>query len=401
MTDKLYYINAYDRKFTGKVLSCEKNKSTYEIILDRTLFYPEGGGQLADIGDIYTSDNNKIKVIDTQEKNGVIIHYCDNPVEVGSNITGEINWDYRFDLMQNHSGEHMLSGIICSKYGYNNVGFHMGKDKITLDFDGKVPENDLELLEIEVNKGIWENVDININTYIGKELKAVDYRSKKELEGEVRIVRSGKYDCCACCGTHVAKAGEIGIIKIVGCQNYKGGSRLEILCGSRCLNYLQMCVTTVKKIGNSLSVPENKVYNSFEKLSEENSNLNQKVNELKLEVLRSKVITLIESLDKGNKIHLLTDGDLKGKDLNIFSELVLESYFNAYKKSTTIFILGESKKENEYSFLINSNDSGFDVASFFKELKMNFDCKGGGKNSLVQGSINCDLDELKLFLEKK
>ena len=261
MTDKLYYQNAYSTKFKGTVLSCEKSKEGYHIVLNQTLFYPEGGGQPGDKGMI-----GEVSVFDVHEKNGEIIHYTDAPLEVGLEVTGEIHWEHRFDLMQNHSGEHILSGIICEKYGCDNVGFHMGRERITIDLNAQIPSEDLPWLEERANQAIWENTPIQISYPEKEELEALEYRSKIELIGEVRIVRAGKYDCCACCGTHVRLAGEIGIIKIVGMQNYKGGTRLELLCGKRALLYYQKIHQASNGVGRALSVQEEQIENGVQKL---------------------------------------------------------------------------------------------------------------------------------------
>ena len=228
MTEKLYYRDAYATKFTARVLDCTEEKKHWTVILNRTLFYPEGGGQPADIGVL-----GGVRVLDVHERGEDIVHTTDKPLPVGAEVEGEIDWEHRFDLMQNHSGEHILSGVICGRYGCDNVGFHMGKESITIDLNTKIPAEDLPYLEEKANEAIWKNVPVGIRYPSKEELAKLEYRSKKELEGQVRIVNVGEYDCCACCGTHVKLAGEIGQIKIIGAQNYKGGTRLELLCGKR------------------------------------------------------------------------------------------------------------------------------------------------------------------------
>ncbi|MBR6652269.1 MAG: alanyl-tRNA editing protein, partial [Anaerotignum sp.] len=254
MTEKLYYLDAYATTFTAKVLECTEDKKNWKVVLDRTLFYPEGGGQPADMGTL-----GGVKVLDVHEKDDIITHTTDKPLEVGAEVEGEIDWERRFDLMQNHSGEHILSGVICQKYGCDNVGFHMGKEMITIDLNTKIPEEDLPWLEEKANEAIWNNVPVGIRYPSKEELDALDYRSKKELEGQVRIVNVGDYDCCACCGTHVKLAGEIGLIKIISSQNYKGGTRLELLSGKRALQDYRKKNDVSAQAGQLLSVPAEKV----------------------------------------------------------------------------------------------------------------------------------------------
>lgn len=391
MTEKLFYTTQYDTKFTATVIECTQNKDRYEIILNRTLFYPEGGGQPGDIGFL-----NEVEIFDTHEHGENVIHYSKNPIEKGTEVNGEINWDYRLDLMQNHTGEHMISGIICEKYNCNNVGFHMGKERITIDFDAKIPDEDLADLELKVNKGIWANVPISVNSYKGEELDAIDYRSKIPLDGYVRIVKAGDFDCCACCGTHVAFAGEVGLIKIVGSQNYKGGTRLEILCGVRAFNHYNMCQESVKKISNTFSAKEDKVFESIEKLINDNSKLQSKVKDLQ-EGYFLNVSRQIESYlkkDESNVNILILEEELNGKDMALFSKYILNNIGN--NNEVAIF----SKNDiGNYSFLIASNE--VDVKPTFNGIKEKFDCKGGGKPTSVQGSVICGINELTEYLESR
>lgn len=402
MTKKLFYNTPYETTFTGTVLSCEKNKDRYEIILDQTLFYPEGGGQSGDIGTL-----NEVEIFDTHEKDDIVIHYSKEILEVGAKVTGNINWEYRFDLMQNHTGEHMLSGVICKKYGYNNVGFHMGKERISLDFDGKVPSEDLPILEAEVNNGIWRNFPIDIKSYKDEELNSVNYRSKIPLTGEVRIVTSDVYDCCACCGTHVAYSGEVGLMKIVSIQNYKGGSRLEILCGNRAVKHYNMCHQIINKIGTTFSVPEEKTFESIEKLVKENTQIQEKLKDMQLDYFTNKKEKILNNLkSKDNNISdniLILEKDLNSKDISMFSQIILEGISEGISKDFSkningvLAVFSENDFEN-YSFLISSKE--IDVKGLFNDLKERFSCKGGGRFNSVQGSLSCSEKELISFFEE-
>ena len=207
-TRKLYYEDVYQKEFTAEVLECRETAQGYEIVLNQTAFYPEGGGQPCDLGTI-----NGISVVDVQEKRSEIVHYTEKPLETGSKVTGKIDWARRFDLMQQHSGEHIVSGLVHEAYGYDNVGFHMSSDVITVDFSGVLTETQLAEIEAETNQKIWENTPVEIFYPPKEELEKLSYRSKKELTGQVRLVRFPGSDLCACCGTHVTHAGEIGAVK--------------------------------------------------------------------------------------------------------------------------------------------------------------------------------------------
>ena len=227
-TEKLYYTDPFLTTFTAKVLSCEAGKGGYLVTLDRTAFYPEGGGQPADHGTL-----GGIAVTDVHEKDGVVIHTVEKAVEIGENVTGRIDWARRFDHMQQHSGEHILSGILCRDYHCDNVGFHLGADTVTIDYNTDISWEEALAAEYQANQVIWADAPVEITYPSPAELEQLDYRSKKALTGKVRIVTFPEADCCACCGTHVLRAGQVGIIKVLSCQKFRSGVRMEILCGGR------------------------------------------------------------------------------------------------------------------------------------------------------------------------
>lgn len=224
--NELYYQMPYVREFDAVVTGCSEGKKGYEVTLDRTAFYPEGGGQLPDTGFI-----GEAAVTDTRRRNDVIYHFTDRPFEPGMKVHCRIDWQKRSDHMQAHSGEHIVSGLVHRRYGYDNVGFHMAPDRVTVDFDGVITEEQLGELEREANAVIRADVPVEVSFPTPDELKVLDYRSKKELSGRVRIVTFPGTDVCACCGTHVARTGEIGLIKFISMTHYKGGVRIEMLCG--------------------------------------------------------------------------------------------------------------------------------------------------------------------------
>ena len=205
MTEKLFYEDSHRTEFTAKVISCEEAKDGFCVVLDQTAFFPEGGGQYADTGILGNTE-----VTDVHEKNDVIFHSVTAPLEVGSIVSGKINWKERFEKMQQHTGEHIVSGIVHERFGYNNVGFHLGADYCTMDFDGPISKAQLKEIETEANEAVYRNLEVEVLYPSKEELKDMDYRSKIEIEGQVRIVKIPGYDVCACCAPHVKTTGEIG-----------------------------------------------------------------------------------------------------------------------------------------------------------------------------------------------
>lgn len=382
MTEKLYYQDAYATKFTATVLECTENKKNYSVVLNRTLFYPEGGGQPADIGTL-----SGARVLDVHEKNDIITHTTDKPLEIGAEVTGEIDWERRFDLMQNHSGEHILSGVICAKYGCDNVGFHMGKEMITIDLNTKIPEEDLAGLEEKANEAIWRNVPVGVRYPDKAELDALEYRSKKELEGAVRIVNVGEYDCCACCGTHVHFAGEIGQIKIISAQNYKGGTRLELLCGKRALADARKKNAVAAEAGRLLSVPAEKADAAVKNLLAERENATQSMNRLKWKYFALEAAQI--SADTENI--LFFGEDFNSKDMTHFADLLLKRG----AKRIAVF----SKAGDGYAFVLLSGEG--DARTFTEEMRELFGCKGGGKADAVQGRVTAEKKALQAYFAEK
>ena len=193
MTEKLYYADAYLKKFTGTVVSCTEEKKGFAVALDRTAFYPEGGGQPGDTGAL-----GGVRVLDTREREGEIVHLCASPLAPGAEVSGALDWARRFDLMQQHSGEHIVSGLICGKFGCDNVGFHLGGETVVIDFNAVLTAEELSDVEARANEVIWENRPFRAAYPDAEELRTLSYRSKKELDGPVRIVECPGADRCAC-----------------------------------------------------------------------------------------------------------------------------------------------------------------------------------------------------------
>ena len=247
-TQALYYEDSHLTRFSALVRNCTPEKGRYAVTLDATAFYPEGGGQAGDTGTLGT-----VRVLDTQEREGEVIHLCDGPVEVGEIVEGIIDYGPRFTRMQQHSGEHIVSGILHSRYGCHNTGFHMGADVTTIDFDCIIPAQDLPEIEALANQAVWQDLQVKCWIPSPEELPAIAYRTKRALPWPVRIVEIPGFDCCACCGTHVKRTGEIGLIKLLSVVNFRGGTRMEMACGALALALLNTSYEQNKLVSRAFS----------------------------------------------------------------------------------------------------------------------------------------------------
>ena len=259
MTERLYYKDQYIKEFEAQVISCAEGKNGFEVILDKTAFFPEGGGQPGDKGFI-----GQAKVLDTIEKGEDVIHICDCAVE--GKVNCALDFELRFSYMQQHTGEHVFSGIQHSICGFDNVGFHMGESCITVDFNGVVSAEELAEIERLSNEAIYKNIPVEAIYPTDEELASYDYRSKKEIKGQVRLTKIGDVDLCACCGTHVATTGEIGIIKVLSSMNYKSGVRVSLQIGRKAFEDYCQKNASVYAISNMLCAKTEEIADSVEKL---------------------------------------------------------------------------------------------------------------------------------------
>ena len=375
MTERLYDRDSNIKEFSATVLNCEKSGENYAVILGKTAFFPEGGGQESDRGSIGVAAVLDVQIVDDE-----IIHYTDRPLNIGEEYACTLNWDKRFRNMQNHSGEHIVSGIVHRLYGLNNVGFHLGAE-MTVDFDGAISEE--QLLEVErlANKAVWENVPIRAYYPDEKELKDLDYRSKLELTENVRIVDIEGYDLCACCAPHVKRTGEIGIIKILDSFKNKGGVRIFIKCGRDALQDYNDKYFNVRKISNLLSVKQNEAAAAVDRLSDENRELKFQISNLKKRLIAEKAKNFTPKSDKT----ALFEENLDIKELQLFADAL-------YKKSGGIRGVF-SGGDGNYSFAVCGEETALDL--FFKEFKQKFNVRGGGRNGMVQGTVAADKNEIE------
>ena len=216
-------------------------------------------------------ENRKIKVFDVQERDGEIIHFIDEEILPGQTVIGEVEFQERFSKMQQHTGEHIISGIVHRRFGYENVGFHLGKEEVTMDYDGPLTGEELRSIEYEANQVVAENREIKAYFPSTEELEKIPYRSKKELQGKIRIVEIQDCDICACCAPHVQTTGNVGLIKITNAIRYKGGMRLWIACGMRALEDYNQKEASVVQISNMLSAKQQEVTEAVKRFNRRNS----------------------------------------------------------------------------------------------------------------------------------
>ena len=254
MTEKLFYSDSHLAVFTARVLSCETAKGGFAVVLDRTAFFPEGGGQSADTGAL-----GPVRVLDVQERGGEVVHVCDGPLPVGAEVEGRLDFEQRLRRMQNHSGEHIVSGLVHGRFGFDNVGFHMGADCMTLDFSGELSWEALMDIERRANELVRANLPIRAWFPSETELAALDYRSKKELTQAVRLVQIPGVDLCACCAPHVTSTGEIGAVKILDSQRHRGGVRVSVICGMDALALFSAWQESITEISRLLSAKRGEV----------------------------------------------------------------------------------------------------------------------------------------------
>ena len=369
MTEKLFYEDSHMITFSAVVLACEKVGEYYEAVLDRTAFFPEGGGQFADTGVI-----DGVKVFDAQEKQGIIYHTVESPLEVGKKVDGMIDWEERFSKMQQHSGEHIVSGLVHATYGYDNVGFHMGTDAITIDFNGVLTKEQLKDIEKRANEAVVANLEVQVQYPTKEELANIYYRSKIEIEGQVRLVTVPGHDACACCAPHVKKTGEIGLIKLIGLQNYKGGVRVSMLCGTRAIADYEEKSEHMKSLSVMLSAPEKEVVDEVARLKEEIAEYKFELAQLQRKILEYKVNAMEEEQDMA----LLFETELDGNGPRELVNLVLE-------KGVRVGAVFAEIDENQYRYVVGSRK--LDVRPIAKMLNEMFVGRGGGKPEMVQGSL--------------
>lgn len=376
-TKKLYDYDAYAIHFEATVLSCKKEEKGYAVVLDQTLFFPEEGGQTPDKGKV-----NGTAVLDVQIRDNVITHYLAEPMVEGGAVVGEIDWQHRFYNMQQHSGEHLFSGLVYKKYGYRNVGFHLSNQIVTMDFDHVLSEEQIRELEWMVNEAIVENVEIKTGYPSKEELAQLEYRSKMEIEGDVRIVEIVGYDMCACCAPHVKRTGEIGVFKIQSVQNYKGGVRISFLCGFRALEEYRNKAQIISELTGILTTNQEQLAENVSKLKAQTQSLKSQLMNAKQTIMESK----IESFPADQENVLLFETDLDTIVMrNVVNKLV--------EKHTGICGVFVGCDADGYNYIIGSKTK--DCHEIAAKMKEELNARGGGSAQMVQGSVMAEAVEIE------
>ena len=378
-TVRLYYENAFMQDFTAAVESCQAVKNGFAVILDRTAFYPEGGGQPADRGTL-----GEARVLDVHEKDGVVTHLCDRALSVGAEVSGHIDWARRFDHMQQHSGEHIISGLLCSTFHCDNVGFHMGADVVTIDYNAPITWEQALEVERRANAYIWADHPIRIWYPSPEELAALPYRSKKALTGPVRITEFPGADMCACCGTHVASSGQVGLVKLLSCQKFRDGVRLELLCGQRALDYLAACWEQARQIGQALSVKPTAAAASVTRLQEELLTAREKAARLEEASFSH---TAEQYRGAGNVLHIT--GRLDGDG----ARRLCDGIARAAGGRCAVF----AGEDGSYQYALI--EDGGDLRPLVSQLNAALHGRGGGRGGFAQGSAACTAEEIRTFFQ--
>ena len=374
-TERLFDRDAYLREFDAAVVSCEAVADrAWEIVLDRTAFYPEGGGQWSDTGTLRPADAPETEpkpfVMHAEDRDGVIVHRTDAPIPAGTRVHGEILWDRRFDMMQQHTGEHILSGLICRNYGCDNVGFHIGKDVVTLDFNRCLSDTDVQRMENLANGIIRQNVPVEIRLYAHEELEGLAYRSKKPIPGDVRIVNIPGADTCACCGTHVAAAGQVGILTVVSRMNYKGGVRIAILCGERARKWLAAVRDDYQGACRLLSIQE-ALCAEVERLLAERDALKARTADL-----ASRLFDRTAAAEAGKPVRVAEAEEMTGGGL---------THAAGRLGAGAVYALAvQARPEGGWQFALTG---AADVRPAAKALCERFGGKGGGRPEMAQGML--------------
>lgn len=369
---RLFRENPYQADFSATVLSCVPQGEHYAVSLDATCFYPEGGGQPADTGTL-----GNAKVLDVHEKGETILHTTDTPLAVGDKVTGKIDWLRRFSLMQHHTGEHIVSGIVHKLFKLDNVGFHMGSAMVTVDFNGELSSDQLAAVELAANRAVFADLPVQESYPDTGTLEALAYRSKKALSGEVRIISIPNADCCACCGTHVAKTGEVGLIKLLSPQHYKGGTRVGLLCGERALADYRQKDTSVAEISHLLSAKPAEIADAVRRVMGESDALRAELTAAKDKLFAVR----LESVDRSDGFLCLFEEELTPNELRRFCTQLIE-----HRPGPCLLLCGNDQSGYRYALGVAQGDA----RALSKDLHQALGGKGGGNAQLVQGSLSAN-----------
>ena len=380
LTQKLFYNDSYISEFDATVLSCVKSSDKYQVILDKSAFFFEGGGQKADTGFI-----GEAVISDVQEINGEIVHFADRELKEGEKYSCSIDWNIRFRRMQQHSGEHVVSGIVHSIYGYDNVGFHMEDDYVTVDFNGELTREQLDEVEDKANEAVFKNYNIKSFFPAESTLKNLDYRSKLELTENVRLVEIENTDLCACCAPHLSKTGEIGVIKILDFMRHRGGIRLVMKSGFDAVEDYRNKYRSVYEISNHLSAKQGEISAAVERLQRENEELYREFNNFKKSVAQTARKSLVIS------------GDIAYYIASDFDAEMMRELTNYGMKKAALCLVFSGNDEDGYSYIAGSET--MDMKAVAKELNTALQGRGGGRDTMIQGKASATEEQILKYIE--
>ena len=376
-TIALYDDDAFATEFTAEVVSCEEAEGGYKIVLNQTLFFPEQGGQTSDVGCI-----GEVMVKDVQIENEVIYHLCDKPIPAGQKVVGTIDWNHRFGNMQQHTGEHIFTGLAHNLYGADNVGFHLSDNTVTLDLNIELSEDQIRLIERTGNEVIAK--DVPVKAYFPDEtiLATTEYRSKKEIDGDVRLVEIEGVDICACCAPHVKSTGQVGMLKVVSYEKYKGGTRVYILCGLRALEDYNRRMQLLTKSYQQLSCSEEDLPGRIAGIMEDNKQLKYKISQIKSDILMNQIARYPSEL---SDVTIFTE-DLDAKTMRDGVNALVERH-----EGLCAIFSGDD--EEGYNFVIGSKTR--DCSAIAAGLRELLGAKGGGSKQMAQGSVQATRSEIE------
>lgn len=380
MTEKLYYQDSHLFTFEAAVLDCRKEKKGYSVVLDRTAFFPEGGGQLADTGVL-----GGVRVLDVHERGGEIRHCTDAPLEIGAHVEGIVDAGQRLRRMQNHSGEHILSGLVHNAYGFNNVGFHMGAECMIIDFSGELTWEQLTELETRANEVVRQNIPLHIWFPDANELQSLEYRSKLELTENVRIVEIPGVDRCACCAPHVERTGEVGIVKILDSQRHRGGVRVSVVCGLDALEDYRARQESVTEISRALSAKRGEVTRAVQRVLNEQQSMKERCDALSL--------ALIRYMAEGEPE---TAGNILVFDATLGEIAQRELVNRLMEKAGGFAAVFCGSNEDGWRYIVGSRC--LDLRAMSREINAAIQGRGGGTPQMIQGSARADRAEIEAGL---
>lgn len=378
-TRKRYYEDSHLREFDARVLKCRQTDKGWEVVLDATAFYPEGGGQACDLGTL-----GDACVLHTREQGETVIHLCDRPLAAGETVHGVIDWARRFDQMQQHSGEHILSGLIHEAFGYHNVGFHVGETCMEVDFDGMLTAEAVAELERKANEAVWQDLPIRCWYPEPEALPTVGYRSKKALPWPVRIVEVPGYDKCACCGVHVKHTGEIGLIKILSFAKFHQGTRLQMVCGGRALAYVCRVFEQNRQVSQAFSAQMTETAAAANRMNQALAAEKLRANNLERELFAQ----IAERYVNFGDVLLFRDG----LNPNALRELA-EAIAGVCGGTAAVF----SGTDGNYSLCLVSRQG--EVKQLGAAIAAALKGRGGGRPGYFQGSVQATRREIENFFE--